>query len=176
MSIAQQYLGMARRAVATLALLGLAGCALQDEAATRASLADWVQLGETEYFFSRRNCAAGVFEIKATRISSRLAKARSVRAGLRHLDNGRPVAFEVAGLSPDTVSLQVVNSDEARGKDIVRAGIVGKDCMLDPVSDVYLKALVDQSSVLIYDPVTPFLAVVDRSNRRVFYARSGNVW
>ncbi|CRL09240.1 hypothetical protein [Phaeobacter italicus] len=171
MNFAQSYHKTARRAVAVLALMGLAGCAMQDEAQARAAVGDWVQLGETQYYFSRRNCAAGVFEIKATRISSRLPKARSIKAGLRLLDNNSPVAFEVAGLSPDMVSLEVMSADSTRGNSILRSGIVGKDCMLDDVSDAYLKALLHPASVLIYDPTEPFMAVVDRQNRRLFYAQ-----
>ncbi|AHD09016.1 hypothetical protein PhaeoP75_01288 [Phaeobacter gallaeciensis] len=169
----QSYHKLARVACVALALSGLAGCALQDEAAARAAVGDWVQLGETQYYFSRRNCAAGVFEVKATRISSLLTKARSIRAGLRHLDNNKPVAFEVEGLSPNMVSVQVMTMDQGRGNGIFAAGIVGKDCMLEEVSRAYLIALLDPTSVLIYEPRARFMAVVDRTNRRLFYAQGG---
>ncbi|MFS4580274.1 hypothetical protein [Phaeobacter sp. C3_T13_0] len=171
--LVQPYRKLARVACLALVLSGLAGCALQDEAAARAAVRDWVQLGETQYYFSRNNCAAGVFEIKATRISSVLTKARSIPAGLRQLDDNNPVAFEVEGLSPNMVSVQVMTLDQGRGNRIFAAGIVGKDCMLEEVSQAYLLALLDPTSVLIYEPRSKFVAVVDRANRRLFYAQGG---
>jgi len=154
-----------------LALTGLAGCAMDDEEDVRAQVGNWVTLGDTSYFKSTMDCTAGVFAVEGTRITSLIAKARSVATGMTLLKDGTAVAFDVKGLSPNAVSEQIMSKDLPQGLGVLSSGIAGKNCMSDPVKDAYLRALLDPDSVLMFDPDGNVMAVLDRSNATLYYAR-----
>jgi hypothetical protein len=158
-------------ALVGLALTGLTGCAMDKEAEVRAHAGDWVSLGETSYFNSTMHCTAGVFKVEGVRITSLITKARSVATGMTLLKSDMAVAFDIKGQSPNTVSEQIMTKDLPQGIGVLSSGIAGKNCMSKPVKDAYLRALLDRSSVLMFDPDGNVMAVLDRSNQKLYYAR-----
>lgn len=157
--------------LAVLALTGLAGCALDKEGAVRAQIGDWVKLGDTHYFYSTVDCTAGVFEVKGRRITSLISKTRSIATGVRLLESGKAVAFEADGQSPNDVADQIMSNNRLQGIGVLSSGVSGKTCMNKPVKDAYLQALLEPSSVLIFDPIGSVMAVLDRSNNQLFFSR-----
>ncbi|OUS37018.1 hypothetical protein A9Q94_07425 [Rhodobacterales bacterium 56_14_T64] len=174
MPMAQPYRRAVYAALAVLALTGLASCAMDSEQEVRALVGDWVTLDETAFFKSGMNCTAGVFKLETTRISSLVTHARSVRGGMDAMAEGKPVAFMISGLSPTLVSEQVMTADLPKGLGVLSSGVAGKDCMDDGTKRSYLRALLDPNAVLIFEPTEKFMAVVDRTNARLFFSR-GNV-
>jgi len=174
MSVAQRYRRAVYAVLASLALTGLASCAMDSEQEVRALVGDWVTLDETAFFKSGMNCTAGVFKLETTRISSLVTHARSVRGGMEAMADGKPVAFMISGLSPTLVSEQVMTADLPQGLGVLSSGVAGKDCMDDGTKRSYLRALLDPNAVLIFEPVEKFMVVVDKTNARLFFSR-GNV-
>ena len=171
MNLLLSYRQSAFAGLAALALTGLAGCALDKEGAVRAQISDWVKLGETRYFYSTVDCTAGVFEVKGRRITSLISKAHSVATGVRLLKNGNTVAFELDGQSPNIVAELIMSKNRLQGIEVLSSGVSGKNCMNKPVKAAYLQALLDPTSVLIFDPNGNVMAVLDRSNNQLFFSR-----
>ncbi|PCJ09417.1 MAG: hypothetical protein COB16_04435 [Rhodobacteraceae bacterium] len=171
MSVAQSYRRAAFVVLAVLALTGLAACAMDQEDEVRLRVGDWVKLGETTYFKSSMSCTAGVFEVEATRITSLISKVRSVGTGMLLLKHGEAVAFDVKGQSPNAVSEQIMTRDLPQGIGVLSSGIAGKNCMSDTVKSAYLRALLDPNAVLMFDPDGNVMAVLDRRNAQLFFAR-----
>ena len=174
MILAQPYRMTALGGLAALALFGLAGCAMDREADVRAQLANWVKLGATSYFKSTMECTAGVFETASDYPSASLQIVRTVRQGLMLLGHDIAVAFEIAGQTPTLVSEAVMTADLPQGLGILSSGVAAKGCMNDPLVRSYLSALHSERAILIFDPASNVLAVLDRDGQRIFYAR-GNV-
>lgn len=157
--------------LAASAALALTGCSLDQEEEVRGQIADWVKLGETYYFFSRVNCTAALFEVKASRITSMVKKVSTVEAGMRAITEMTPVAFEVAGLSPTEVTERIMTLDLPLGLGVLASGTGGKDCMAVEMEEAYFNALHDPTSALIYHPEAKFMAIFDRRNMRLFFSR-----
>lgn len=174
MSVARPFRRAVYAVLASLALTGLASCAMDSEQEVRSLVGEWVTLDETAFFKSGMNCTAGVFKLETNRISSLVTHARSVRGGMDAMAEGRPVAFMISGLSPTLVSEQVMTANLSQGLGVLSSGVAGKDCMDDRTKQAYLRALMDPNAVLIFEPTEKFMAVVDKTNSRLFFAR-GNV-
>ena len=149
----------------------LSACQLDDEDDVRATLGSWMKLGETYYFYAELHCAAALFDVKASRISSSVSKVRSLDKALRALDQEKPIAFQIAGLSPTQITEGVMNADLPKGLRVLTSGVSGRNCMAEEMEIAYYNALLDPTSVLIMDPVDKFVAVYDRRNTRLFYLR-----
>ncbi|NIZ60111.1 hypothetical protein DL239_03865 [Sedimentitalea sp. CY04] len=158
-------------AIVGLALTALAGCAMDSEDEVRARVGDWVSLGDTTYFKSTMDCTAGVFKVDGVRVTSLISKARSIATGMTLLKEGDAVAFDVKGLSPNAVSEQIMTRDLPQGIGVLSSGIAGKNCMTDQIKEAYLRALLDPDSVLMFDPDGNVMAVLDRRNSKIYYAR-----
>ena len=171
MTNAQPYLRAAKAALVGLALIGLAGCAMDKEAEVRERLGDWVSLGDTTYFNSSMSCTAAVFEVDGLRITSLISKARSIATGMTLLEDGKAVAFDVKGLSPNGVSEQIMTQNLSRGLGVLSSGVAGKDCMTDDIKQAYLRSLLDPNSVLMFDPNGNVMAVLDRAKKQLFFSR-----
>jgi hypothetical protein len=175
MPLAQTYRITALLGAAALALTGRAGCAMDSEEAIRAEVSAWVNPGETLYFDSSMDCTAAQFEVpNLVGDKSALAYATRCAKGLEALQQGRAVAFDVPGQSPNAVSEQVMTQDLPQGLGVLSSGISGKNCMTGGVKAAYLSALLDPDAVLFFHPETDGMAVLDRSNRRLYFVR-GNV-
>ncbi|OIQ26872.1 MAG: hypothetical protein BM562_16180 [Alphaproteobacteria bacterium MedPE-SWcel] len=157
--------------LATAAGVLLSACSLDQETEIRSKLQSWVKLGETFYFYSRVNCTAALFDVKADRISSLIKKAGSIEAGMRAIVEQKVVAFQIAALSPTQVTEQIMTLDLPLGLGVLSSGTGGKDCMAREMEVAYFNALLDPTSVLIYDPVAKSMAVFDLRNRRLFFSR-----
>ena len=174
MPVAQPYRRAVYAVLALLALTGLASCAMDSEQEVRSLVGDWVALDETTFFKSGMNCTAAMFELESTRITSLVTHARSVRGGMEAMAEGKPVAFIIKGLSPTLVSERVMTANLSQGLGVLSSGVAGKACMDDRTKRAYLRALMDPNAVLIFEPTKKFMAVVDKTNARLFFAR-GNV-
>ncbi len=157
--------------LAASAALVVSGCSLDQEEEVRSQIQSWVKLGETQYFFSRVNCTAALFEVKATRITSMVKKARDIEAGMRAITENKPVAFEVGGLSPTQVTEAIMTLDLPQGLGVLASGTGGKDCMAVEMEEAYYNTLHDPTSVLIFHPEAKFMAIFDRRNMRLFFSR-----
>ncbi|WP_255731224.1 hypothetical protein [Phaeobacter sp. B1627] len=157
--------------LATAAGVLLSACSLDQEEEVRSNVQSWVKLGETFYFFSRVNCTAALFDVKANRISSLIRKAGSIEAGMRAIVEGETVAFQIDALSPTQVTEQIMTLDLPLGLGVLSSGTGGKDCMAEEMEVAYFNALLDPTSVLIYAPQDRSMAVFDRRNRRLFFSR-----
>lgn len=166
--------GRQRRSLVALLLgagMALSACSLDQETEVRSQIAQWVSLGDTLYFYSRVNCTAALFDIKATRITSMIKKARTVEAGMRSIEQGQAVAFEIAGMSPNRVSETIMTENLPQGLGVLSSGIAGRACMAQEMEVAYFNALLDPTSVMIFEPQEKFMGVFDRRNRRLFYSR-----
>lgn len=172
MSVAQRFPLRAAFAV-LLVPLGLAGCAMDDEASVRAELSRWASLGDAVFFESKMDCTAAIFASKtstpkAIRIATHLDEA------IRLIDADQPVAFAIDGASPNTVSEQLMSANLPGGLGLISSGISGKNCMGNDQQAAYFETLQDPGAFLIYAPATNGLAVLDPTRKRVIFAR-GNV-
>jgi len=156
---------------AALALLGLAGCALDSESEVRARLDGWVTLGETEYFESEMGCTAGAFELRQSRFKSKVASVDTVEEGLRLLQQDWAVAFDLPGLSPSEVSEVISSRNLSEGIGVLASGVSSRDCMSDEIRRRYLAAVNAADSILVFDTTDNAMAIVDRVSRVVFFVR-----
>ncbi|MBT8155549.1 hypothetical protein KMP13_17085 [Epibacterium ulvae] len=161
----------ARAVGAGLILLVIAGCSKQKEDDVRTRLSDWVNLGETLYFYADIGCSAAVFDLKSTRISSTVTRARTLQKVQRVLDEDLPVFFDIKGESPNSVTEQLMNVSLHRGIGLVSSGVAAKNCMTKTLQTYYRQALLDENADLVFDPEEQAMIVVDSENRWLFYAR-----
>lgn len=162
----------AKRAIgAGLACLMVAGCAKQNEEDVRTRVSSWMNLGETLYFHSQPGCSAAVFDLKSTRISSKVTRARTLQTGVKMLGRDGPVFFDIKGETPHSVSEAMMNANLHRGIGMISSGIAAKNCMTETLQTYYLRALLDENADLVYDPQEKAMIVLDGENRWLFYAR-----
>ncbi len=161
----------ARAIGAGLILLAIAGCSKQKEDDVRTRLSDWVNLGETLYFYADIGCSAAVFDLKSTRISSKVTRARTLQTGVKMLGRDGPVFFDIKGETPHSVSEAMMNANLHRGIGMISSGIAAKNCMTETLQTYYLRALLDENGDLVYDPQEKAMIVLDGENRWLFYAR-----
>ena len=154
------------------AFLLLSGCALDEEAALRARLAAWVELGETYFFQSSMGCTAAVFHTgESPRITSLVDRARSLDTGMKMLDAGRPVVFAVAGKSPNALTEAIMSRDLPQGLGVLNSGLAGVACMSDLVKSIYYQAIRNPESKLVFVPETGAMLVLDRQAMALIYVR-----
>jgi hypothetical protein len=168
-----------RRGAALGGLLGLlTGCLrLDTEAEVRALLKTWVFLAQTREFTSKGSCTAAIFDTvsPSLRGSGAVWTVTDVRSGLRRVEQGQAVAFDLPGISPNEVSEQVMSISLSDGLGLI-SSFVGpaQACMGDQFqSDVYL-ALMSPDTVMIYDPTQNALLLLHRPSQIAFFLR-GNV-
>lgn len=154
-----------------LAVAGLAGCAMDDEAQVRAELGRWVEPGATLYFESRLACTAARFEVRSSELHPSVEVVRHLEDGLRLVAAGRSVAFHLDGKSPTAISEEVMSADLPGGIGLLSAGVGGKDCMDEAEQIRFFAALHDPSVVMVYAPATNALALLDPNQREVFFVR-----
>ena len=157
--------------VLTLILFALTGCAMDKEGKVRAQLGNWVVLGDTAFFKSGWDCTAGVFDVTSDSIKNRIVSVNDTDRGLRLIASGKPVAFEIAGKTPDQVHRALDKTDHATGTAILISVLAAKECFGDELAVSYLQMLNTGSAVLMFDPPNAAVAVFDRAENRIFYGR-----
>ncbi len=152
----------------------LTGCAMDTEDAVRAQLGSWLSLGETLFFNSSRECSAGLFVAPSNRMRKVVQTVHSVRDGLHVMTLDSVVAFEIPGRSPTQVTEDIMTADLPTGLGFLNSGIAARNCMDEQVAAAYYEVLTTLGGVLIFDPETRGLAILDRDANRVFFARGGS--
>lgn len=165
---------MALLALATL----LAGCfRLDTEAGVRAQIKTWVFLAQTRSFTSRGTCTAAIFDTISGELrgSGPVRRVNDLHTGQKLLAEGRAVAFELPGLTPNMVSEALMSVNLSEGLGLV-SSFVGPSmkCMSEAFqADVYL-ALMSPDTVMIYDPGSNAVLLLHRPSQIAFFLR-GNV-
>lgn len=173
---------MARRighlGLLVLLAISLPGCLrLDTEDEVRAQIAEWVFLAQTRHFTSRPTCTAAIFDTisGALRSTGPVRPVMDLRSGQGLLADGRTVAFELPGLTPNMVSEALMSVNLYEGMGLV-SSFVGpsRACMTDSYqADVYM-ALMSPDTVMIYDPGSNALVLLHRPSQIAFFMR-GNV-
>ncbi len=165
--------------MALVALTGLlTGCSrLDTEAGVRAHIKTWVFLAQTRHFTSRSTCTAAIFDTISGELrgSGPVRRVADLQSGQRLLAEGRAVAFELPGLTPNMVSEALMSVNLSEGLGLI-SSFVGPSltCMTEAFqNDVYL-ALMSPDTVMIYDPSRNALLLLHRPSQIAFYLR-GNV-
>lgn len=152
------------RQVAPLALAGLlavTGCQRADEAGMRTRLEQWFALGDTMHFAARMDCAAGLFRLVDTQISSAMPVSGNVAEMLRALPGRGVAALDNPGQAPDAGMVEAANTERSTGMAMRRAGLEARDCMEGPIEGVFRAALTRPSAVLAYDTGQRTLMLID---------------
>ncbi|MBE1294966.1 hypothetical protein [Phycobacter azelaicus] len=152
-------------------MLLLSACALDKEEEVRAHVSPWVKLGDTYFFESSSSCTAAVFHTESPRISSLVSKARSVSTGMKMLSEGKPVAFDVGGKTPNMLTEDIMSRDLPQGISVLNSGLAGANCMSELVKSIYYQAIMNPQSRLIFDPEGDAMIVVDRQAGALIYVR-----
>lgn len=158
-------------ALMALALFWLTGCALDREGAVRAQLNNWIILGDTEYFSSAWGCTGGVFSVSSDTIKNTIQSVNSIDRGMRFITDGKDVAFEVNGQTPDQVHQALDRADRYTGVVILVSALDAKDCYGDELAAEFFQVLGSPRAVLMYSPQNRAMALFDRADNRIFYAR-----
>lgn len=170
----QAYLRQKRRLIpvlAGLALLGLAGCAMDREAAVRAQLGNWVILADTTFFRSTLHCTAGVFSVSSDAIRNSIQRVQSVNRGLRLIRQDIAVAFVVEGMLPADIHAELNEAYRWVGLSMLMSSLAAKDCFPPKLVVAFSDALHSIDVVLMYDPANAAVALFEPANNRIFYAR-----
>ena len=157
--------------------LALSGCfKLDTEDEVRSLIRDWVFLAQTRDFTSRPTCTAAIFETVSSSLrSGPVRSVTTLRDGVRLLSEGRAVAFEVAGLTPNEVSEGLMSLDLPEGLGLVSSFVGPSRAFMSESfqQDAWL-ALMSPDTVLIYDPSSNALLLLHRPSQIAFFMR-GNV-
>jgi len=133
------------------ALLVLAACARDDEAAQRAWLGAWFALGETVSFNATRGCAVGLYRVVTPEVKSALPVTRDVATMHRAIAARGAAALDHPGQAADSVLVTMANHDRETGMAMRRAGLEARACMDDRSESVFRHALDDGRTVLGWD-------------------------
>ncbi len=153
-------------------LLVLSACALDKEEALRSQLSAWVELGETFFFESSMSCTAAVFHTpESPRLTSQLARARSLNTGMQMLEAGTPVVFAISGKSPNAVTEDIMSRDLPQGLGVLNSGLAGVSCMSDLVKSIYYQAIRNPTSNLLFVPDSGAMVVLDKQAMALIYVR-----
>lgn len=166
--------GTARGILALAGIVMLSGCERHSEAEARALLAGWVDLGETLYFQSQRECTAAVFRVKSADIKSRVPVYDSAEAAVYSGGKQRPFAITAKGKSADQVFIDLMNADRPTGVAVQSVGLVAKPCMSNKASNTFYAALKADPSTVIFSYEDAAFAVLNPV-RGVVVLTSGDV-
>lgn len=158
-------------------LLLLAACfPLDKEEDLRAGLRGIVYLAQTRRFESKSTCTAAIFDLASDAVRTpAVRRVSNVREGIELAKQGRIVAFDVPGLTPNMVSEQMMSINLYEGMGLISSFIgPSMECMDDQFQvDVYY-ALMTEDSMAIYDPASNAMMLLHRPKKLLFYMR-GNV-
>ncbi|MFX0541387.1 hypothetical protein ACEWPM_006590 [Roseovarius sp. S4756] len=150
-----------RAAMLGLAALAVTGCQRSSEDDMRAVLEGWAPLGETLSFTSRRDCAAGRFELVDARIASRMRVAGDAREAAMVLRGQGAVAIDDIRLTPDAAIAALIEADRGAGMAMRMAGLEGRACMDAGTEAALASALTNPRAVLMVGRDQGILGVMD---------------
>lgn len=165
---------MPRRVASSLALLlVLTACQRHSEAEARALLAGWVDLGETLFFESRRQCTAGVFRLRSADVKSRVPLFDSAEAVIATGRQERPFALAEADRTADQMFIDLMNADRPTGVAIQSASVEARPCMSAKARNSFYAALNAEHSVVIFSRPDMAYAVLDPMRGTVILTSGG---
>ncbi|MFB9149752.1 hypothetical protein [Roseovarius ramblicola] len=133
------------------ALILLAACQREQEAAQRAWLGQWFALGETLSFAATRGCAAGLYRVVTGQVKSALPVTRSVARMRREITGRGAAALDMPGMTADAALLAMAGHHRETGMTMRRAGLEARACMDAKTESVVRHALDDRRTVLGWD-------------------------
>ena len=160
--------------VASLAaLVLLAACARDGEAAQRAWLAAWFSLGETLAFEARRGCAAGLYRVVTPEVKSALPVTSDVAAMQRAIAGRGAAALDLPGRAADAALVAMANHDRPTGMAMRRAGLEARACMDGQAESAFRHALEDRRTVLAWDSARGALVMLMPAEGLLIVAMGG---
>ncbi len=133
------------------ALVILAACQREQEAAQRVWLGQWFALGETLSFVARRDCAVGLYSVVNAEVKSALPVTRDVAQMRREIAGRGAAALDLPGQAADAALVAMANHHRETGMAMRRAGIEARACMDARSESVFRHALDDGETVLAWD-------------------------
>jgi hypothetical protein len=144
------------------ALVMLAGCAREDEAAQRDRLAQWFALGETISFVARRDCAVGLYEVVTPEVKSALPLMPDVVQMQRRIDAQGAAALNFAGQGADAAMVAMANHARPTGMAMRRAGLEARACMDGRSEGAFRHALDHPDGIMAWDADMRMLVLLAR--------------
>ena len=148
----------------------LGACKRAEEGDLRAQVETWLAVGETVSFSATRACAAAAYRLVDTQMKSAVRVVGDVPSAARMLKEGRVVAIDAPGLTPDAALLALIDADLGIGMRLRVSGLEARACMDEGVEDAFFRALSKPGAVVILDPDKRIVALVDRSERLLIVA------
>lgn len=159
------------RLPAALLVLGLLGGCGDREGDVRATLGQWLLLGETRFYASSLKCSAGVFVLRAERLLPGIDTARSEPEAMTLAGIGRPFAMHFPGRSVSDISERMQSYDFTTGARIINSGVAARECLQDAQMNRYVEALRRPDGTVIFDPRTNGIVLIDPRAGLAFYTR-----
>ncbi|MBZ8118978.1 hypothetical protein KUD11_09995 [Roseovarius sp. LXJ103] len=156
--------------LAASAAMVLGACQRAEEGELRAQVEGWLSVGETVSFASTRACAAAAYRLVDTQLKSAVRVVGDVPSAARMLAEGRVVAIDAPGLTPDAALLALIDADLGLGMRLRISGLEARACMDAGVEDAFFRALSKPGAVVILDPRERIVALVDREARLLIVA------
>ncbi|MFY9238605.1 MAG: hypothetical protein WAO78_07010 [Roseovarius sp.] len=156
--------------LAASAAMVLGACQRAEEDDLRAQVETWLAVGETVSFAASRACAAAAYRLVDTQMKSAVRVVDDVPSAARLLTEGRVVAIDAPGLTPDAALLALIDADLGIGMRLRVSGLEARACMDEGVEDAFFRALGKPGAVVILDPDKRIVALVDRAARLLIVA------
>ncbi len=162
------------RCLAPLVLMvGLAGCARDDEDAQRERLMAWVSLGETVAFEAGPRCAVGVYELVTPDVKSALPLTDSMGAMRRAIAARGAAAVRLPGQGGDAVLVAMVNHHRETGMAMRRAALEARPCMDATAEGAVRQALERPGTIVAWDADAGMLALMAPGAGRIVTMTGG---
>lgn len=155
------------------AIVLVAGCKRDDEAAMRARLAPMFALGETLAFQAGTRCAAAAFRLVHDGVGAGLPLETSVPGWLRAVSGRGVGALDLPGLSPDDAMVAAANANRPVGMAMRSTSLDARDCMDDRVRTEFTRLLLARGVVIGVDAREGSVMLMDRRNAVLVVASGG---
>lgn len=152
-------------------LVGLVGCDRDVESGLRDVLDEYVHLGNTRYFESKRTCTAGVFELSNSQLTDAIILSDGMAmAQLRKRENGS-AAISIPGYSGnDLAEGMLLMGDGVFGRHVLESAATVRACLTDEIMAEFRSALTQVGGTLVYLAEVNGMFVIDPNRDRLYYA------
>jgi len=167
--------GMARvvggLGLSVLSALGLSSCAKDDEMSVRGELERVLYAGDTLWFESKLGCTAAVFETHIDEVKVAMPRVVDVSEALSYIERAKPFAFDNKMMSPNTFSEALMSRQLHMGSGLLSASVGAIDCMSEEVQHAFYEALMERSTLIVFDFAQNSVALLDRKRKLIFFTR-----